>query len=134
MARWDCVEIARELVARGIVVAISSATVRRWLAEEPLRPWQHRSWIFPRDPDFAIKAGRMLDLYARTWQSRELRESEFVVSTDREDLGPTPVPMPSHLAGCEAPEDPGRARIRARRVAGLPGLLRRAPGQGHRPL
>src|ERR1041384_4778542 len=30
-------------------------------------PWQHRSWIFPRDPNFATKAGPILDLYHRVW-------------------------------------------------------------------
>ena len=30
-----------------------------------LKPWQHRSWIFPRDPDFGVKAARVVDLYAR---------------------------------------------------------------------
>ena len=45
--------------------AISASTVRRWLAEDAIKPWQHRSWIFPRDPDFAVKAARVLDLYAR---------------------------------------------------------------------
>ncbi|MCA1701685.1 MAG: transposase [Actinobacteria bacterium] len=35
----------------------------RWLSEDAVRPWSYRSWIFPRDPDFARKAGRVLDLY-----------------------------------------------------------------------
>jgi hypothetical protein len=26
------------------------------------QPWRSRSWIFPRDPAFAAKAGRILDL------------------------------------------------------------------------
>ena len=47
-----------------------------------LRPWQHRCWIFPRDPDFAHKAGRVLDLYHRTWQGTSLRDDDFVVSAD----------------------------------------------------
>jgi hypothetical protein len=37
--------------------------VRRWLAAYGIKPWQHRSWIFPRDPDFAAKAARVHDLY-----------------------------------------------------------------------
>jgi hypothetical protein len=39
----------------------------RWLSSDALRPWKHRSWIFPRDPDFASKAGPILDLYQRVW-------------------------------------------------------------------
>lgn len=46
------------------------------------RPWYHRSWIFPRDPDFAAKAGRILDLYVRQWQGTPLKDDEFVISAD----------------------------------------------------
>jgi hypothetical protein len=31
---------------------VSATTVRRCLAESAIKPWQYRSWIFPRDPDF----------------------------------------------------------------------------------
>jgi hypothetical protein len=40
---------------------LSASTVRRWLAADVLKPWQHGSWILPRDPYFAFKAGRLLD-------------------------------------------------------------------------
>src|SRR5215470_17897444 len=33
-------------------------------------------------PDFAGKAGRILDLYARLWQGKPLHSSEFVISAD----------------------------------------------------
>ena len=52
LARLSSAEIARVAVARDIVEAISTTTVWRWLAEDALRPWRYRSWIFPRDPDF----------------------------------------------------------------------------------
>jgi hypothetical protein len=45
-----------EAVARGMVESISASTVRRWLAGDVLKPWQYRTWIYPRDPDFATKA------------------------------------------------------------------------------
>ena len=82
LSRWSAPELAVEAVARRIVEAVSASTVRRWLAEDVLKPWQHRSWIFPRDPDFAVKAARVLDLYARTWQGELLGEGEFVVCAD----------------------------------------------------
>lgn len=41
-----------------------------------------RTWIFPRDPDFAVKAGRILDLYARRWDDRPLEADDFVLSLD----------------------------------------------------
>ena len=40
------------------------------------------SWIFPRDPEFAAKAGRVLDLYQRVWDGQELGDGEYVLSTD----------------------------------------------------
>ena len=48
----------------------SGSTLWRWLQEGAIRPWYHRSWIFPRDPQFATKAGRVLDLYASQWKAR----------------------------------------------------------------
>jgi transposase len=63
LSRWSCPEIARELAVR-CHVAVSASSVRRWLAADALKPWQHRSWISIRDPDFEAKAARVLDLYA----------------------------------------------------------------------
>ena len=54
--------------------AVSPSTVRRWLADDAIKPWQHRSWIFPRDPHFAVKASRVLDLYQREWEGQPLGE------------------------------------------------------------
>ena len=61
---------------------MSRSTVRRWLEEDAIRPWRYRSWIFPRDPEFAVKAGRVLDLYQRIWEGRDLEDDEYVLSTD----------------------------------------------------
>ena len=66
----------------GLVARISDSTVWRWLHADAIRPWRHRCWIFPRDPDFAVKAGRILDLYQRIWDAKALRDDEFVVSAD----------------------------------------------------
>ncbi len=62
--------------------AVSASTVRRWLADDAIKPWQHRSWIFPRDPHFAVKAARVLDLYQREWEGEPLGEDEYVLSAD----------------------------------------------------
>ena len=67
LAKWSCSDLAGEAARRGIVESVSASTVRRWLSADALKPWQHRSWIFPRDPDFAVKAARVLDLYARVF-------------------------------------------------------------------
>lgn len=82
LSRLSTADIVREARRSGIVATISDKTVWRWLNEDAIRPWQHRSWIFPRDPDFGCKAGRILDLYARQWQGKPLRPDEFVISAD----------------------------------------------------
>jgi DDE superfamily endonuclease len=82
LARWSSSELAREAVARGIAEHISGVTVWRWLSEGAIKPWQHRFWIFPRDPDFAGKAGRVLDLYAGRWQGERLHPGDYVVCAD----------------------------------------------------
>jgi len=81
-SRWSCSELAREAVSRGITETVSGSSVRRWLAADAIKPWRHRSWIFPRDPDFAGKAARVLDLYDRIWDGHRLRPDEYVVSAD----------------------------------------------------
>jgi len=82
LSRFSAADLAREAVTRGIVASISGATIWRWLHDDAIHPWQYRSWIFPRDPDFAAKAGRVLDLYARQWQGEPLRKDEFVLCAD----------------------------------------------------
>lgn len=74
--------MAAEARRSGLVASISDSTIWRWLDEDAIRPWRHRSWIFPRDPDFAIKAGRVLDLYHRSWCGDDLTEDDFVLSAD----------------------------------------------------
>ncbi|PZS26878.1 MAG: IS630 family transposase [Pseudonocardiales bacterium] len=101
LSRWSSTDLAAEAVARGFTATLSASTVRRWLNADAIKPWQHRSWIFPRDPDFADKAARVLDLYDRHWQGRRLRPDEYVISADEksqlqalhrrhEDLPPAP--------------------------------------------
>ena len=82
LSRFSTADIAEEIVHRGIVAQISGSTIWRWLHEDALRPWYHRSWIFPRDPEFETKANRVLDLYHRTWHGRALRPDEFVLCAD----------------------------------------------------
>ncbi len=72
LSRWSCAELVRELIVSGVVAFISSATVWRTLRSDAIRPWFHRWWIFPPEPQFARKAAVALDLYARTLQGRRL--------------------------------------------------------------
>lgn len=82
LARFSSSEIARAAVNQGLVAQISGATIWRWLSADAIRPWRHRCWIFPRDPQFAQKAGVILDLYQRHWQGQRLKDDEYVLSTD----------------------------------------------------
>jgi hypothetical protein len=82
LSRLHVPDVRSEVLARGLVASISGSTIWRWLDEDAIRPWTHRSWTFPRDPDFAARAGRVLDLYAREWQGQPLRPDEFVLSAD----------------------------------------------------
>jgi transposase len=82
LARWSCPELAREAISQGVAESVSAATVRRWLTRDAIKPWQYRSWIFPRDPDFTSKAERVLDLYQRRWNGRKLEAGEYVISSD----------------------------------------------------
>ena len=75
----------------------SVSTVRRWLAADAVKPWQYRSWIAPRAPDFARKAAVVLDLYAgifagkaaivldlyaRVWDGVALGPGDYVLCSD----------------------------------------------------
>jgi transposase len=82
LGRWSLAELRAEVIASGLAAEVSTATVRRWLDEDAIRPWQHRSWVFPRAPDFAAKATRVLDLYARVFQGQALGPGEYVISAD----------------------------------------------------
>jgi DDE superfamily endonuclease len=82
LARWSVRELQREVTTRGIVATIGGTTVWRWLAEDAIRPWRHRSWLFPRDPNFAAKAGPILDLYAGQWDGAPLSPDDYVISAD----------------------------------------------------
>jgi DDE superfamily endonuclease len=81
-SRFSIEEIRRAVLDKGVVEAISTTTLWEWLHEDGLRPWNHRSWIFPRDPEFLAKGSRVVDLYARVWEGKPLAENNFVISAD----------------------------------------------------
>jgi len=132
LSRWSSPELARELVAR-CQVRVSASTVRRWLAADALKPWQYRSWISIRDPDFAVKAARVLDLYARLWDGQPLAE-RLRDLRGREDLHPSSVSLSPDPAARSRTDDADRARLPPPRRAGLPGGVGRSPRSGDRPV
>jgi hypothetical protein len=82
LSRFSLSDIRREVIAQGITAQISGTTLWRWLSSDAIRPWRHRTWIFPRDPNFVSKAVRVLDLYERVWNGNRLSANEFVLSAD----------------------------------------------------
>jgi hypothetical protein len=81
-SRLSHADIACEAVLRGIVVSISIKTVWRYLPTDAIKPWMHRSWLFPRDPLFGEKAERVLDLYFRVFDGFLLGPDDYVISAD----------------------------------------------------
>ncbi len=82
LSRWSSAELAAHAAGEGLVETISSSTVRRWLHAAAIKPWRYQSWIFPRDPHFATKAARVLDLYERRFDGVEVGRDEYVISAD----------------------------------------------------
>jgi DDE superfamily endonuclease/Homeodomain-like domain len=82
LSRWSCPELARQAMTSGVCASLSPSTVRRWLAQDALKPWQYRSWISIRDPHFQAKAARVLDLYAGRWKGRRLGPNDIVICAD----------------------------------------------------
>ena len=55
LARWSMSELAAATQRTGLVASISGSTIWRWLHDDAIRPWFHRSWIFPRDPELCAQ-------------------------------------------------------------------------------
>lgn len=74
----DITTRAREALGKSI----GRTTVWRILHNDAIKPWQYEYWIYPRDPDFARKATRIIDLYAGHWYGEPLRENDYIISSD----------------------------------------------------
>ena len=116
LSRYSGHDLVREVTRRGLVAKISGRTIWRWLDEDVIRPWQHRSWIFPRDPDFQIKAERVLDLYQGLWEGQPLGPGDHVISADEKTsiqarirLHPTLPPQPKETMRVEFEYERGGA-------------------------
>jgi hypothetical protein len=102
LSQWDCAELARQLIADGLVVEISAATIRRILVAHQRKPWRHHLWLFPTQPreaEFSVTVSALIDLY-----TRPLRDDEMVLSLDektslqpRPRLAPTRPAQPQNL-------------------------------------
>jgi transposase len=82
LGRWTGPELAAELAARGLASPMSASSMLRILAEHPVKPWQYRSWIYPRDPDFETKAKVIVDLYQGCYHGEPLGPGDRILSFD----------------------------------------------------
>ncbi len=95
---------------------MSASTIWRILDQDVLKPWQHQSWLYPRDPRFAEKAGRVLDLYAGWWEGAPLTPEDQIVSADEKTSiqarlrsAPTTPPRPGQAMRVEHEYERGGA-------------------------
>ena len=113
LARYTVRDIVARVLEELSLDRLGASTVWEILKRDALKPWQFRSWIFPRDPEFTARANAVLDLYGRTWQGLPLGERDFVLSGDekpgillRTRCHPTVLPRSGH---------PGRREFEYRR-------------------
>jgi hypothetical protein len=97
LSQWDGEELARQLMADGLVEDLSAATVRRLLAAHQLKPWRQHGWLYPkppRDAAFSVTGSELIDLY-----TRPLRPDALVLSVDETtSLQPRPRHAPPRPA------------------------------------
>ena len=97
LALWTCAELARTLVAEGVVDTISPQSVQRILESHQLKPWRVHFWLspkVPRDEAFRGIVLEILDLY-----TRPLEPYERVLSLDEKtSLQPRTRPVATRAA------------------------------------
>lgn len=82
LGRYSTADLTRLVSTQPDAPPMSRSTIWRLLDSDALKPWRYRSWLFPRDPHFAAKAGRVLDLYAGFWAGVPLDARDCVLSAD----------------------------------------------------
>jgi transposase len=107
LSRWTGPELLAEVTRAGTKDALSASSVLRILAEHPVKPWQYRSWIYPRDPDFEAKATVILDLYQGFYQGKRLRPGDRILSADAKPSIQArgrchPLPRPRPASPCDS--------------------------------
>lgn len=94
---WTCRQIAAQLVADGVIIAISAQTVQRILMHHRLKPWRVHYWMrkkAPRDADFIARTRNICELY-----TRKLRRDEVVLCVDEKtSIQPRPRLSPTRPA------------------------------------
>jgi hypothetical protein len=127
LGRFSRAELHQLVLERAICEA-SATTVWRWLHDAALKPWQQRSWIFPRDPAFvAAKAGVVLGSLWAPVRRQPAASGRLRHLRGREVPTASAWAPPRDDRGRAGPSGAGRVRVPPRRHAGLPGGLGRPP-------
>lgn len=107
-SRYSTADLARLIAAHPEAPPMSASTIWRILDTDALKPWRQQSWLSPRDPQFAAKAGRVLDLYAGWWDGQPLSPDDCILSADektsvqaRARCHPTTPPRPGQAMRVE---------------------------------
>jgi hypothetical protein len=104
LRRLSTADIAVQ-ASRALGKPISPSTVWRLLDAAAIKPWRYKYWIVPRDPQFADKAGRVLDVYAGSWQGEPLGPQDHIISAEEKTSLQARIRCHPSL-----PPAPGRAR------------------------
>jgi hypothetical protein len=86
LSRFSITDLQRVVVKEEGLATLSHASLGRILKQNVLKPWCYRYWLYPRDPDFVVKACVVLDLYAGFWQGQRLGPDEYVLSADEKSI------------------------------------------------
>lgn len=107
LSRFSITDLHKIVVQEQALTGLSHASLGRILAQDALKPWRYRYWLFPRDPDFVQKACVVLDLYAGFWQGQRLGPDEYILSADEKTIQVLKrchdglLPIPGHVRRVE---------------------------------
>src|SRR5450432_1085570 len=93
-AKWTMQLLADEMVRLTVHDTLSDETIRRRLAEMPLKPWQEKMWCIPEiNAEYVARMEDVLQLYAEIPDPR--RPVVCFDETPRQLIGEARVPVPT---------------------------------------
>jgi len=93
-AKWTMQLLADEMVRLTVHDTLSDETIRRRLAEMPLKPWQEKMWCIPEiNAEYVARMEDVLQLYAEIPDPR--RPVVCFDETPRQLIGEARVPIPA---------------------------------------
>jgi transposase len=93
-SKWTMQLLADEMVRLTVHDSLSDETIRRRLAEMPLKPWQEKMWCIPEiNAEYVARMEDVLQLYAEIPDPR--RPVVCFDETPRQLIGEARVPIPA---------------------------------------